>query len=239
MIHPSLPFFANGVGYLVGLVAAFFIIEPHIDTEKFSWVNFVKQNKQGLRELFKSPEIKRYTILLLSVGFVIVISWEMLDSFLAYEFGFTEIQLGILTSVLFLVSAGASQLTPRLRKKITGGTLIFVLGVGIAATFLISPVVGLAVGGISLFIRASLQSIFDNVTSVIINNNTESKYRATTLSTFNMIKNIPYVLSAYIIGSLADTYSARNLAFGLGVVLLVFLVVQMGMRRLRTVGELS
>jgi hypothetical protein len=50
-----------------------------------------------------------------------------------------------------------------------------------------------------------------------------------------MIKNIPYLVCAYGIGFLADTYSAKGIAFYLGVVLLVLLIIQgviFGKRRL-------
>jgi hypothetical protein len=50
------------------------------------------------------------------------------------------------------------------------------------------------------------------VSSVTINNSTESRYRATTLSTFNMIKNIPHVFSAYFVGLLAIAIQQKILA---------------------------
>jgi len=61
---------------------------------------------------------------------------------------------------------------------------------------------------------------------VLINKNTKSKYRATTISTFNMIKNIPYLLFAYLIGSLSGTISARYTALVLGLLLLFLLALQ-------------
>ena len=233
-ISPSLPFYANGVGYVLGLCVALFLIEPHIDTEKFSMRNFITQNKQGLKQLFNTSEMKRYTLLLISIASIIVISWEMLDAFLAFEFGFNEVQLGILTAILFVISAGASQLTPLLRKRLQDNTLVFILGIGMGITFILSPFLGLVFGGVSLALRASFQSIFENTSSIIINNHTESKYRATTLSTFNMMSNVPYVLGAYLVGVLADVYSARYMALVLGVAMLVLLVAQVKFMKKKT-----
>jgi len=225
-INPSLPFYGNAAGYFLGFVVSFFLIEPHIDTEKFSLKSFLKQSGFGLKELFKSIDIKRQTILLLSIGFFVVISSEMIDSFLGFEFGFNEIQLGILWSVIFVISALASQLTPIIRNFLKGNLSIIAIGILMAITFVVSPVVGLALGGITLALRSSLQGIFENMASIVINNNTESRFRATTLSTFNMIKNIPYVLSAYFVGSLSDTLSAKNISLYLGIILGVLLVFQ-------------
>ena len=96
-----------------------------------------------------------------------------------------------------------------------------------AVTFIISPIVGLITGGTTLALRSSLQGILGNLTSITINNNTESKFRATTLSTFNMIKNIPYLLTAYFIGSLSDKFSAKTIALYLGVISIIFILIQL------------
>lgn len=225
-VNPSLPFYANSAGYFLGLIAAFFLTEPHIDTEIFSLQNFLNQSGRGFKELFKSIDIKKQTILLLSVGFFVVISSEMLDSFLGVEFGFNEIQLGILWSVMYILSAFASQLTPIIKKVFKGYRSIIFTGILMSITLCISPMIGMTIGGLSLALRLSLQGLFWNLTSITINNNTQSQLRATTLSTFNMINNIPYVLTAFFIGSLADRFSAKNMALYLGIILIVFILFQ-------------
>lgn len=230
-VDPTLPFYGNAVGYLFGLVASFFLIEPHIDTEKFSFRNFLYQTKQGLKELFKSYDIKIQTILFLSIGFFVVIASEMLDSFLGFEFGFNAEQLGILWSAIFLISAGASQLTPFIRKILKGNLPIILTGIAIVITFIVSPLLGLILGGISLAIRSSLEAIFGNLASITINQNTESRYRATTISTFNMIKNVPYILCAFFVGSISDKISAKTTAMYLGILLLVFICFQLILSR--------
>jgi len=222
--NPTYPFFANAIGYLIGFMASFFLIEPTVDTDKFSFSNFLSQTKEGLNELFKTVDIKKQTIFLLLIGFFVVISSEMLDGFLALEFGFTEPQQGILWSFIYIISALASQLTPLIRHKLKGNLSIVFIGITICISFLISPYVGLIIGGISLVVRTSLGSIFNNLASITTNSNTQSKYRATTISTFNMIKNMPYVLTAFIIGSASDQFSAKNIAFLLGIILAFFLL---------------
>lgn len=226
-VSPSLPFYANAFGYLIGFITSFFLVEPYIDSEKFSVTNFFKQSGKGLQELFKTVDIKRQTILLLSIGFFVIISAEMLGGFIGFEFGFNEIQMGILWSAIYVICSITSQLTPLIRKILKGNLSIIVVGIIMATTFIISPFVGLIVGGLSLALRSSLHSIFGNLYSITINNNTDSKYRATTLSTFNMIKNTPYVLTAFFIGSLSDKYSAKTIALYLGVILITFILIQL------------
>jgi MFS family permease len=228
VMSPTLPFFACGFVYSLAFFAAFFLREPRIDSEKFSFHNFILQTKHGVKELTKTLDIREQTILLLSVGVFVVIMDEMLNSFLSVEFGFKAQALGILWSVLYLASSAASQLTPMLKKMLGDRKALILTCVIIAVTLLISPITGLILGGITLLIRSAMQALYVNFTSVIINNNTESKYRATTLSTFNMIKNIPYALTAYWFGTLSDTVSAKMSAFYLGIILIVFLLLQAG-----------
>lgn len=225
-IDPRWPFILNALGYTFGLFAAFFLIEPHVDTIKFSFKNYLNQTRQGLKQLFKSTDIKLQTIFMLSIGFVVVISSEMVDSFLSFEFGYTDKQLGILWSVIFILSALASQFTPKINKLFGLKNSLILTGLIMVISYVVSPFVGLVIGGLSLIVRASLQGIFGNLSSIIINNNTESKDRATTLSTFNMVKNIPYVLSAYFIGSISDLFSAKTTSLYLGIVLLALIVIQ-------------
>lgn len=223
---PGIPFYATGIFYLLGGAAAALLTEPKIDTAKFSVRNYLRQIKEGVGQLFKTPDITRTTVLLLSVGLVVVITDEMLNSFLGVEFGYSEVAIGILWAIIFLVSAVASQFIPIINKKLGEIKAVILTGTIIAVTLFISPWLGFLAGGLTLLIRNSFQSMYIGLASVAINNSTESKYRTTTLSAFNMIKNIPYVLGAYLFGSLADKYSAKNTAFYLGAILLVLLTIQ-------------
>ena len=219
-VSNGLPFVATAVFCLVGLLATGFLTEPKIDSEKFSWTNFTKQTRYGLLELFKNSAVKWQTVLLLSVGFFVVINSEMLNSFLGVELGFDAKQLGVLWSIIFLVSAGASQFTPVLYRKFGGRVSIAITGAVIGITLLASPLLGMMLGAAVLMVRSAFEGIFGNLASIIVNNNTQSKYRATTISTFHMIKNIPYVLLAFLIGSISDRISAMNMAVILGGILL-------------------
>jgi len=226
IIRPNLPFLVNSVGYTIAIFLAFLLIEPKFETEKFSIKSFLNQTKYGLSFLFKKG-VTGQTILLLSVGVIFVICAEMLNSFLGVELGFNPESLAILWSLIFLVSAFASQLTPKLIHLLSYRNSVILLGVLIALSLLVSPYLGMLLGGIMLIFRVSLESIFSNLTSIIINQTTESAYRATTLSTFNLLQNIPYVLTAYYLGSLADHYSAINVAVFLGVTLITLIFIQL------------
>ena len=214
IVRPNLPFVANAGFYTIAMVFCLFLIEPKIDTEKFSIQNFIKQTKVGLSELFKSNIIANQTLLLLSIGVIIVICDEILNSFLGVEFKFTPEQLGVLWSAVYIIAAAASHYSPQIKKHLSYKDAAILVGLLIALTLVISPLLGLVFGGISLIIRSALQATYGNYSSILINQHTESSNRATTISTFNLFKNIPYVLTAYALGALADHYSAMNIEIG-------------------------
>jgi hypothetical protein len=87
-------------------------------------------------------------------------------------------------------------------------------------SYALAPVAGKITGLATIMVRESSSRNLQNLTSVVFNRHIASKYRATTLSTFNMIKNLPYVLSAFALGALMDLITARVFALILGGVIL-------------------
>ena len=226
-VSPNLPFIAHTLFYFIGIPLTFLLIEPKVkEANNFSFKNFVKQTHYGFRELFKNNFVIEQTILLLSAGVIIVICDEMLNSFLGVEFKFNPAQLAILWSIIYLVSSFASHATPYFKKFMSYRNFAVWVGIFIALSLLVSPIAGMIFGGISLLVRSSLQAVYSNVSSILVNETTESKYRTTTLSTFNLLKNVPYVLTAYYLGSLADHYSAIKIAFFLGIALAILIILQ-------------
>lgn len=223
-LHFRLPFILNAVFYTLGLAAAFWLAEPKSDSEKFSLAAYLSQTRQGYRQLTASITVRRRTILLLMIGFVAVILDEMLNSFLGVEFGLSETMMGVFWAAIFVATAAASQFTPWLRRKWGSINATILVGLILAISLMVSPLAGLVLGMGAILINSIAQAFYGNLASVMINQQTESRYRATTLSTFNMVKNIPYVMTAYGLGVLADVFSAKYTAAVLGIALLIGLI---------------
>ena len=218
-INPRLPFIASAMAYCFGLIACFFLIEPMIDSVKFSLTNYLIQTKQGFSQLFSKINYRQTVNLLLLGGFVVILD-EMMEAFLLVEFGFKPQGMGIIYSAIFILSALSVQLTPWFKQKFGLRSSLIILGLVLAFSLIVSPVVGLILGGLTVLLRYNVAPIFNNLALIMINQHTKSKYRATTISTFNMIKNLPYVLSAVFIGSLMDIMSAKVFALYFGLALL-------------------
>ena len=105
--------------------------------------------------------------------------------------------------------------------------IFLIIALFVAITLVISPVLGLVGISAMVALRSLAFPLFNITTSTILNQCTESRYRATTLSTFTMIQNLPYVLSAFFIGRLIDTLSVKVFSFWFGVIMVVVVGVQL------------
>jgi MFS family permease len=197
------------------------LIEPKIDTEVFTLNNYLKQTGEGFNQLFRVKENMHPAIGILLVSVIMLILGEGVNDMIAVVFGYSEVQLGILASVLALTGAVASLLYAKFAPKSFWKKFLPISLVIVSVSLIISPFVAIFIGGITLLIRAIISPIIDIQLSTVLNSMTKSKYRATTLSTFSMIKSIPYALLIYVFGALADFYPITKIAVWLGFVLLL------------------
>jgi len=220
-----LPFMLCGIFALVASVLSFFFTEPKLDTEKFSLKNYTKQNTEGFKHLF-NKDLTKIVFFLIIISSFYALSDEMLDSMLGYEFGLSSQMLGILFSVIALVGALFSYLSGKISKDKDLFYLILILTGLSALTYLLSPIAGVILGSILLISRTAIMSVHNNYQSTILNKYIESKYRATTLSSFNLIKTLPYAISAPFLGIYMQQITAKNFAFFIAIVLMVVVTVQ-------------
>jgi MFS family permease len=224
--NPRFPFFFTSLAGFLGAFLTFFLKEPLIDTEKFSFRAYIRQTTQGFRQLFLNVAIKKITMILLSVGIFLVILWEMLNDALGVSSGLTPEQLGIFFTAVYLVSAVSSYFFGKFSNKLQNLMMFLLVGLFVAATLIISPILGLTGIITMVALRSFTFPLFNITISTNLNQHIESRYRATTLSTFTMIQNLPYVLSAFFIGRLIDILSVKTFSFWLGIIMIVVVGVQ-------------
>ncbi|GAB4026242.1 MAG: MFS transporter [Candidatus Microgenomates bacterium] len=231
-INNSLPFIMVAVFYALGSIAAMWLTEPTIDTEKYSWQAFVSQNRAGFAQLFNKVEVKKVVIALLIPSAFMVATENVLSDATAVELGLNSVQLGIYASVLFMVGVVFSENTERIMKLFRSKILYLALTAIYLLTLMLMPAAGLIVGISLLFIRYAVQTVYDNFTSVRLNSVIESRYRATTLSTYSLIRNIPYVTFATGIGMMMNLLTAKTFSLYFGVLLTTVLLVYAGITSL-------
>ncbi len=215
-INISLPFILVAVAYGIGMFISLGLREPHIDSEKYSLNKFISQNKEGFVQLFSTKKTSFLAILFLIPSSFMIATENVINDATAVELGLTSVQLGIFATVMYLFGIFASEHSSRIIKNLNSKLIYsFMLAIYIS-TLLFIPQASLLVG-------SGAATVFSNYESVRINAVIDSRYRATTLSTFSLIKNIPYIFAATFIGLAMNRYGAATFSMYFGFSLTVIL----------------
>lgn len=220
---PNAPYLLAGLVSFLGLIVAFFLVEPRVDTEKYSLKDFFIQNTRGLKVLFSGLEIKRVTWYLAVTGAMGTFIYNLLDDLLAIEIGYSPTTISILFSVACLVSGIFTYLVPRMKVKLGENWLLILPMVVMGIALMLSPIVSLFGFGILMIVRVIGEAVYQNYTSVVVNRMVSSDVRATTLSSLSLLRNIPYgVLGTFVAGVVTLAGGALDFAVYYGAVLLFF-----------------
>lgn len=221
-IKPSLPFLLTGTLMITAAIVATFIKEPTVDTYDFNLKNFTKQNMEGFSYMFKKFMNKRFYLMILILAAFAHLVYQVFDNALAIEFGLSEEMMGVFFAAATLINALATHHYTQIKERVGLKGMYLLITFTITLTIIISPFAGLIVGAGTIFLRESLNGFPDILATDVINKSVKSNARATTISTFYMIKGLPYAISAYFIGGLIDLY---NPSLSLNILLMIFLVL--------------
>lgn len=220
-VNPTLPYWGVAVANTLCLLLSFWLVEPQIDSVTFSWKNYLQQTKSGFRELFAQKNDLQFVWKLLIIGAFVMFIYEFLDPALALQFGLTDVQLGYLYAIIPLVSAAGAYWYEKSNSKHSPKFWWRLLVIVIVGTSIITPLLGMMLGVASLLARNIFYPIVNTISSATVNRLVESKYRTTTLSTFNMIRALPYVLLVAVVGLMITQSNAAIVVLGLGLVAVV------------------
>jgi MFS family permease len=213
-----LPWIMTVIAKLIGLGVAFFVDEPLVDTDTFSWSGFVGQARKGFRHLF-SRSLLRSTLLLLTFGIFHTVAYELLDDAAVVAFGYGAVGIGVLYSIATLITIPFSLLYERVSKRFASFTLLVgAIGV-LVLNYILTPWIGISIWTGLFLIRVMYSPIKEGAVAELINTRTPSNIRATTISTYELIRKLPYLFLAGFIGSLMDAYGVKWLAFYLAFLL--------------------
>jgi len=102
------------------------------------------------------------------------------------------------------------------------GALVIILN------YIFSPWINVYIWTGLFLIRLIYGPIRTSAITEIINRNTPSKIRATTISTNELLRKIPFVFLSGIIGKLIDIHGAKVFAFWFALVFLILILPQLG-----------
>ncbi len=211
------PYIVQGIFYVAAAISCLFLIEPRIDSVKYSFVSFFKQNGNGFKELFHSQQtiILSFALIAISMGYYVTANFLGISQ--AKQYGLDSFKVGLLFGAGYILSAVASQLYPTLKTKYGISGLLVGTSLVLVGSLLLANFVGLLIGGGLIIIRIASSSIFNNVRSSVVNSVVGSRNRATAISTMALLYKIPYVLLALVMGSYIDNQSPNAFAWILGI----------------------
>jgi len=219
------PWILQGLVFLIAAVFTLKLREPKIDTQKYELKMLITQNVTGFKELFKNRKIAQTTIVFALIGIGYFVAAKILGPSQAREYGMDVEGVGILFGTGYIISALASQAFPKLISWLGSKKLLVVTFLILMSSFIFAKFTGIILGSVLIISRISSSTTFWNIESSILNPLIESKNRATTLSTFALLTQLPYAILAYTIGDTIDKTSPNHFALILGVAIISLLVI--------------
>lgn len=224
-LHIRLPYIFWGTAQVFGFFVSLSLHESISEFKSFTLKNYVNQLIQGTKLLFSRP-LRKYIVSIVSIlGIYYVFEFGILKPAMALSFGFDEKILGVLTPIMYILSALTIYNLHRLRKLFGDNSGLLVLSFGIGTCLLISTL-GLGVWG---FIPLILISVLGNLgnpwLSVIINSKTSSKYRATVLSSVAFVTKIPYVFISILLGTSLEGGVLYEFTLSLSIVIFALIFI--------------
>lgn len=185
----------------------------------------------GFRELFS----KRLTPYLLPSFMVISIfelyDWGLSKPAMAVSFGYDAKGQSVIYTFLAILNIFTIGLMPRLRRMLGDYWGLRILNLVSGLAFVASSYV-LGIWGIGLlWLLESAGNLGDPWTSTVVNENTESKYRATTLSTLAFMTRIPHFFVNILAGLALDSYGIGRFHWWLGIVIIILVITSSTSRK--------
>lgn len=224
-IHPKLTFFAWMMFSMIATTLLFFMKEPKSDSEHVSYAAYISKLKTGVTSIFKQPA---FTFILPVLFFpMLVHSYEgVIRQNTGAYFGFNGETFGYLLALIFIptlfVSYNYKKIVDICKDHIEHVFMIL-YAIGF---FLVYIFRSMSVGVVSfLFIYIAQELVKPYVVS-LVNKNTQSKHRATALSTVSLFSEFPYIVLVMFGGSLIQVDKIKYLYVLLCVALLVYAMVR-------------
>ena len=219
----NLPYILFGLAAFFTSIITLFNTEPEIDTEKFNLKNYLKQTKLGLRELFKNEYIRDFSIFYVLIGGITMYFIYFLNLAYATEIGFTATQRSWLFSGIFIISEIiifkliSSKLLLRKRVYLTFPILMII---GFLPGYWLTKTLSI----VSIFIVQIASSARFSILDQYANLEFASNYRATPLSTLNMLVSAVFAAITLIAGKVINQHGPGLIMTSLGVVTILLVL---------------
>ncbi len=220
----GLPFLVTGICQLIALVLVLWTHEPKVDTFVFSVDNFLRQTVKGVKHLFSS-KLSRIVWLLLLAGSFTVVAYEILDDVAVIEWGYDATGISILYTVTMVLTVPLSLNYDKISRKINPEILIILETVLLGLNYVFGKKISLVLWSVLFLVRVVTWVIQKMAVTEIINESVSSKIRTTTLSSYELLINIPFMLFGVVIGDYLKLLGGIGFGLYFSVILLILLSI--------------
>jgi MFS family permease len=220
LVYFRLPHFLTAVAQVFILICAFFLIEVEVAKRpKVSFKNYLLQNLEGFRQLFKKA-LRPYIILIIAIMTIFYLyDWGLSKPAMAVSFGYFSAGQGIIYALMAFINVFVVGKLMFLREKVGDLKGIIYLNFLMGLGFMLSVLPWGYFGVVILFLIESVGALSDPWISVIVNRETNSQDRATTLSSLQFLSKLPFIFLILIAGNQIQNKSISNFHLIIGVVL--------------------
>lgn len=196
-VNPVLPWYAWGVFSLIALWISFKTREPKVDTEVFSLKTFIKQQKKGFHVFWEKENRSLFLIFILFSGLLGLTTGITRQSIGIY-LGFSGSNYAYVISFGMIIGTFVLwKFSEFIKNHSKIKTLLFLQFSFLVVFCGLLGLKGLLVGSGLIIIFNLTNSLFNPLRAIFLQPIIPSEYRATTISTVNMIAQIPYIIFAF------------------------------------------
>lgn len=220
LFSKGLPYILVGVSTIVAGLITSLMVEPHIDTVKFTVKNYIRQTKLGFAQLWKTPYIRNFSLYYISIG---GITWYfvyfLLNVFMT-DSEFDPVTRGWLSAVNSLLVAIVAIVVTK-RKLLTKTMAYLFFPIVMLLGFLPAPFLSQIGAGVCLFLSYLVGITRFTFLDQYTNAEFESKYRATAVSALNMSISFVYFILTFTLNPILSRFGSGWVMFSLGVLTLM------------------
>ena len=222
--------YATVLSYSIVLILSFWLREPHLDTEKFTLPRYIRQFREGFRELFKSPYIRDISLFYIGVGGVTWSAMMIFNTSLLTTIGYTAFEIGIIVAAIRLFNSGVLFGALKVSELVTKRRAYLVFPVIMLLAYLpgfwlTKELAVFAVAG-SIFASSARWVILGGY----VNEHYESKNRATALSTLSLLVAFAVLGFALVSSPIMNYFGDVKAVYTLLGICTAFTVLPLGLR---------
>jgi MFS family permease len=217
VVWNQLPYVLYMLSLTVGAFLTSFYIEPTIDSEKFSFQNYMKQIKDGAKHAFETRAAVLMSCFYIAIGSITWANNLYFYDFMMVELRFSDQLRGVLAATIRIMNILIIRFILTNESIVSRRNMIFLFPILMIIGFL--P--GIFFNGYAAlpFVMVAVMAGTSRwiILSKYTNEMFASKYRATAISTLSMIVGVFFVIITTISGPVIEQYGVKMVYSILGV----------------------